>query len=323
MKRHFSLLVFFIFLVLGCESIIQVEVPYDGPKITVNGYLRPDSSIFLSITESKFILDDRPFVAVENAKVTLYEDGQDMGTISGTGNGWYTCKKKPKIGKSYRLKVETSRFGIVEAESSIPTRVGIKNFTVSNQRVQRESEQYHILEIEIDDPVEPGNYYEILLLAGVNEKHYRNDTLVWEDAYTYNVDIAFADSNLEELNSFGGASSLVFNDGFLNGSGRPLRIYAKSRQLVNLQRKDGTKYSAKEKFRTVREDFLFVILRHTDEPYYHFRRSLTLQSQNKGNPFAEPVKVFSNVKNGHGIFAGYSSTRFQVNVNSLQGGVVK
>jgi hypothetical protein len=319
MEKGIKLLILAIFLVTGCESIIDVKVPYEGPKLTVNGFLRPDSTIYLSLTESKFILDDSPYATVEKAKINLFEDGQDLGELISSGNGWYTSKKKPKMGKRYSIKIESSRFGTVEAESYIPERVGILDVVVSDQRVQRDYEQYHILEVKINDPVEPGNFYEVILLAGVNEKIYRNDTLVSEDVYFYNVDIAFADPALEELNSFGGATSLVFNDITFNGSNQPLKIYAKSNQLVNLQKMDGTYFSAKDKMRVVKNDVLHLTLRHTDDSYYYFRRSLNLYTKNKGNPFAEPVKVFSNVLNGHGIFAGYSSNRYLINIATLRG----
>lgn len=40
------------------------------------------------------------------------------------------------------------------------------------------------------------------------------------------------------------------------------------------------------------------------ESYYRYIRSLMILEENRGNPFAEPARVFSNVEGGIGIFAG-------------------
>ena len=45
-------------------------------------------------------------------------------------------------------------------------------------------------------------------------------------------------------------------------------------------------------------------LYNISQDYYYYRRSLELYNQTSGNPFAQPVQVFSNIQNGFGIFAG-------------------
>lgn len=39
--------------------------------------------------------------------------------------------------------------------------------------------------------------------------------------------------------------------------------------------------------------------------YYNYKETLAPQSSINNNPFAEPVSVYSNIRNGYGIFAGY------------------
>jgi hypothetical protein len=39
-----------------------------------------------------------------------------------------------------------------------------------------------------------------------------------------------------------------------------------------------------------------------------FITSIIVYNISRGDPFAQPVFVTSNVENGHGIFAGYSNT---------------
>jgi hypothetical protein len=46
--------------------------------------------------------------------------------------------------------------------------------------------------------------------------------------------------------------------------------------------------------------------------YYLYQQSLGQFYYKHDDPFAEPVQVFSNIENGHGIFAAYSVNKFSV-----------
>ena len=46
-----------------------------------------------------------------------------------------------------------------------------------------------------------------------------------------------------------------------------------------------------------------VKLKHVSEDYVRYLKSYRKAADNSGNPFAEPVNVFTNVKNGYGLFS--------------------
>ncbi|WP_375446442.1 DUF4249 domain-containing protein [uncultured Fibrella sp.] len=48
-----------------------------------------------------------------------------------------------------------------------------------------------------------------------------------------------------------------------------------------------------------------VAICRTDSAYYRYHKSLADQNVAKENPFAEPVNLYSNIKGGYGIIAGY------------------
>lgn len=54
---------------------------------------------------------------------------------------------------------------------------------------------------------------------------------------------------------------------------------------------------------------LELIIATTDQPYFDYNRTLRQQQRSDENPFAEPVLVYSNVRGGLGIFAGYQLSR--------------
>lgn len=54
---------------------------------------------------------------------------------------------------------------------------------------------------------------------------------------------------------------------------------------------------------------LELIVATTDQAYFNYNRTLRQQERNGENPFAEPVLIYSNVRGGLGVFAGYQLSR--------------
>jgi hypothetical protein len=48
-----------------------------------------------------------------------------------------------------------------------------------------------------------------------------------------------------------------------------------------------------------------VFISRTDSSYYRYHKSLIDQNIAKENPFSEPINLYSNIKGGYGIIAGY------------------
>jgi len=57
-------------------------------------------------------------------------------------------------------------------------------------------------------------------------------------------------------------------------------------------------------------DKLTIQLFTTDYHYYQYHT--TIENYESGNPFAEPSRIYSNVENGYGVFAGYQKSVFIV-----------
>jgi hypothetical protein len=55
-----------------------------------------------------------------------------------------------------------------------------------------------------------------------------------------------------------------------------------------------------------------LLVCHTDENYAKFHTSLAEIKRNNDNPFAEPSRLYSNVKGGFGVFAGYNRTEYKL-----------
>lgn len=60
---------------------------------------------------------------------------------------------------------------------------------------------------------------------------------------------------------------------------------------------------------------LFVRVSNLSNNYIHFQQSSQQYDTNRENPFAEPVEIYTNVKNGYGIFALMARNYVEVKVN--------
>ncbi|MBK7028756.1 MAG: DUF4249 family protein [Bacteroidales bacterium] len=49
---------------------------------------------------------------------------------------------------------------------------------------------------------------------------------------------------------------------------------------------------------------IFVELSTLSKDYFLFRKSLIKYNESQNNPFSEPIKIYTNIENGYGIFAG-------------------
>nr|MDA3823724.1 DUF4249 family protein [Bacteroidales bacterium] len=78
---------------------------------------------------------------------------------------------------------------------------------------------------------------------------------------------------------------------------------------------DGQKYQLKLEFEDWNASYereYFVELISMNKAGYLYRKSVREFINSSGDPFSEPVLIYSNIENGFGIFAGYSTVHKSV-----------
>jgi len=58
MKAITIVSIFLIFLSLGCDQIVDYQLPVGDPVPVVNGFINPDSVFKINLTESRHVLDN-------------------------------------------------------------------------------------------------------------------------------------------------------------------------------------------------------------------------------------------------------------------------
>jgi hypothetical protein len=281
-----SYTVCFLIILLSCEMIVDIDVPFDGPHLTINSILNTDSTGQALIGLNRYILDDSTITFVDNADVTITEDGIDTYTLEPIGNGIYHGDFVPKPGKSYRITAITGN-GMAEAETYIPLTAEIENIETQETFVNNGWDTN--LAVTFTDDVNDENFY-LLKVLFLYDQYNREEERVVTFSQTYYFQSDDPVIRRENENSYN--EGIRFKDVFFNGKSHRASFSASS-------------------FRPLTKLPFTVVLRTVNKDYYDYYSSAALQEIASGDPLAQPVNVYDNVKNGFGIFAGFTQSIYK------------
>ena len=304
-------------LLISCEMVVDVDIPEEPPRLVLNAFLQADSVVVVELTESQSILTNTFLPHVGGALVTLSENGQLVATLEESeGAGIYFSSFTPSIGKTYTLRVSKTGFEPVEGSTVIPVPMVVRAVTADTITMDRRfngdphdtKATFSLGEVRItlDDPGDERNYYGVSAYryerGFKGERDNRGDYVITDTVRTvrslyFSSDDPATASVVDEFAGGGETSSNIisFSDEFFNGKTYSLRL------TQNVLSSWDAAYTQ-----------LHLVLHATDEAQYRYFRAVQLQYENQDNPFAEPVQVYSNVKNGFGIVAGSSVSRVVV-----------
>ncbi len=276
----------------------DIFIPND-PKLVVECYLNPtDTEITAIINENRPIdgqgSGDRGKVnPVTNATVLL-SDGTSEVSLSNDKNNTYkiaSTRFKLVAGRTYTLKVTAPGLPATEASCSIPQ--VLNAFVAKDNELKYERTQtstYNVyrqrsLSWSNADHKQASHYY----LVGSGE------------GSSYKVKAAAGDSTCIKLKN----TEVV---AFLNDTQAASVTYS-TQPLNFLVGQASSATDSKITGTATRYSFVY----HVDKNYYEFYRTVKRQREVGDNPFAESMPVYSNIKNGLGVFGAYV-----IQVKSLQ-----
>jgi hypothetical protein len=297
MKGRILIAILSMFLILqGCEGDMWIyELPVPPPKMVLSFALANDMPWQGTVTSTAPILDLYNTEYVDDAEVRLYEDGIYFMTIDADqwmeGRYW-SDQHLPQPGKRYSIEVKTNKFGTATASYAHPSIVTPASF---NYRIIGPSPVWHDAEdveftIEFDDP-EGLDFYEILMVA----RDENGSTLIFN---LESPDPSYTDNDID----FASNSGFILDDKLFEG--KRARLVFHGMQLLNGPSGEDQKWKA-----------YIVEIKHFSPEYHDYLVSFIEQMNARNDPYAQPVKIISNVKNGLGVFAGFtrSITEYEIN----------
>lgn len=284
-----------IYALFACDDDrFEFELPVNKPRMVVN-FVSVDSQPWAgTLTLSMPILKLPDFEGVPGATLKVYEDGSLVETLTDAlydprrGNETTTLSS-PTPGRTYTIEASTPEYGTATATYMQPLPVPIEKFESKLAGPGPEFNNEEAIEFSVTFVDPPGeNFYGIEAIAAWDSLslHGQPYTLFFgEPAYQNNqpYDMTYG--------------RLYFDDGYFDGQRVTMTFRARAH---------------KSHFLNGQPAYLFkhqwVILRTVSKSYYKYLKTIDLQYKAWGDPYAQPVKVETNVKNGFGVVGGYTMT---------------
>ncbi len=277
-------------ILFSCEKTVNIKIPDSGRKLVVNSFFAEDSILKVNLSKSKYILDgESEFESVKNAKIILYKNNIKIEELIDSLNGFYYGNYILKAGSKYKLEVSAKDFPTSKAESDLPLRTKIIELS-GYQSMDEYGWPETAFNLTFKDDAETEHYYFI----SVTERRYTKynlsegkDTVIIDD---YELNVYSTDPNTFSddwyLNK-----GVVLKDDLFNG--KEYKLFFKAyRDFYDSNESTSVYYV---KFSTISKEYYLY--------YISYAKHVNAQDEF----FMEPVQVYTNIENGFGIFAGYST----------------
>jgi hypothetical protein len=285
------------FILLSCERETHIDIPPQVSKLVTESKQGQNFFPQARISHTRGVTDPLPPVGsadpyiVKTAIALLYENDVLKDTLKyNPGSQKYKAAIiRIQAGKTYKLLLSAPNFPGAEAISFTPLLVPINNLAFThNARFDADGNPQDELKIIFTDNGSTEDYYLLHILDAngdylycVNTNDKDVEKLVYDDPF-------YPDQCLL-------SDRLLLSDMNFNGTNKTLLFYAESGSLDPQTTPGGLRRATVE-------------LLHINKDYYKYIKSLNSYENASGNPFAEPVNLYSNVKNGYGLFTTYAMT---------------
>lgn len=292
-----------LFGIMSCEKEVEVKLPKEEPRLVVNALLNNNTVFRVNISKSTGIFDSNSSnTSLSNATVLLYENNNFKDSLLyNSFSELYVAKNNTRVvaGNLYFLKAAAPGFLAVETQSKAPVSVPIVNI-VKRENVRTDADGFQLDEIRLtfNDNAATSDFYLVRLRkpsssSGNTVQYDENLCLSSSDK---DID-RYAASDPRDIESCFGNEFLMTDKNF-NGSQKEIIFFATHTSMMPFVNPVNN--------RTYKP---VIELHHITQDQYRFSKSYNTYLDADGNPFAEPVLIYGNIKNGYGIFSAFSMTR--------------
>jgi len=302
MKRILYL-IFLISILVSCEKEVHIPIEFTKSKLVVNALFNTDSLWNIEISASKYIYDTTEIPLINNAQVTVTNSKNNSLVLTNQGNGIYTSlTEKPEIGELYTLEVSHNDYENVSASNQLPGGIAIQNIDWGQQQFLN-GELYRKINLTFQDNPEK-EYYLVRVNGTFWEK--KKDSITGKiDSILVRRPMNFFSQNasVTNLNSKIDYNSISFTDDLFNGNKYTFDILLSNYYFTDIFGKEDIVQT------------IYISLSRISKEYYWYETSYQAYlNASEGKFFSQPVQVYTNIENGLGIFAGFSTTIDTINI---------
>ena len=308
---HLFRLVFLLTILSACETAIEIDINSESSQLVVEGYIQQGYPAYVYLTKSASYfnpIDSNTLnnISVDDAKVFIERDDgvihqlthinqnllDSLGlsdTINMPLNALYIDlsyqeDEFSQIGYKYKLRIEYNG-DTISARTYIPPQYPIDSVWVK-RKDSLESDYKCYIWARINDPDTLGNSAII---------HFKRD-LGWKPMDPLFIPCAISARTDDLINGENFEAFFARSGRFSDDDGVLLPFYGD--RVI-----DGE---------FVRKDIVILRLSHVDQRTYKFWRSAERMQDASGNPFSEPMNLYSNIDGGLGIWGGYGVSYYYI-----------
>lgn len=291
----------FIILVIlfySCQRTEEVELHLSDPetKFILNALCTDGKAVKVYVSKTGSLFADT-ILRVNDAKLLLSVNQSYSEVLKQTGSGEYQSDYIPKTKDILRIESAIPGYdAVLSATDTIPHNNQLQNtMIIEDAGIDQWGSTYSTFNFRLTDHDENINYYELNLVeifasGGVNAEIFYDWTI---------NDPVLSETGVLDYD----AQTILFSDALFNGKAYNFQIPF---EPLNNESQLGVKFYSISK------------------AYYDYKSSWYRHSYNQGGRSLEfliidlgnPVQMFSNVKNGRGIFAGYNLTSLTLSVGN-------
>ena len=290
---------------LGCETVVDVELPSHESRLVVNSFFTPDSTwdvrLSATVAYTDTLFGRAPWV--ENGSVEIWNGGNLIEVLDHVGNGRYRGQTRPDVETEYFVRASAPEYSDVQGGSTIPGGTTLEAVSARFNRAPEGSGMENEIEftVTIRDTPDLDNFYNIRVIQ-VFESASRGGATAVDSTYSvlFTNDLALVDDRLSGDTQYF-YDKAYFTDELFRESSYDLRFSAR---LLGQAISFGDRYR------------FYVQLLNLSEDLYTYEITAAEQRGTDQDPFSESVDVYSNMSSGFGVFAGYHSEVVLVPVGS-------
>ena len=282
-------------IVSSCERDAHIDIPPQVPKLVTESEQGQNVFPEARIVHTRGVTDPLPPYGsadpyiVRNAVVLLYENDvfKDSLKYKASEDIYKAAIAKIQAGQTYKLVFSAPNYPTAEAISVTPTLVPINNMVFTpDAKTDADGNQQDEVKITFTDNGSTEDYYLVRLFDAYGGYLYCVKTNDKDVEKLVEEDPLYPEDCMQ-------SDRLLLSDQNFNGATKTLILYVQAGSLDPV-----TSPSVNQKAR--------IELLHINKDYFKYFKSLNNYENAADNPFAEPVNLFTNVKNGYGFFTTYA-----------------
>jgi len=292
---------FFIALFSSCEKEVELKTR-SGKCIVANALITENEPIEVSVYSGVDYIGRKTSQWLENANLLVYCGDELLEEINGMNtDSSYCTSVMPVVGETYTIKIDCQRYPSATATATVPNPLQVKVLQTDSVRMFVESDGYKTykstgeVEISIADTTSELRYYLITITGYYYFMKNPGDVKTMLLTPKYNNATAEPTSMTDILTHLFESSDVK---------------EIEEKDYILLSNKNWRENSITLRFGLdhISEIPSDINVMSFDEEYYKYfiSKELQLSCEEDDLMFGEPVNIYSNVKNGLGLFAGYN-----------------